>query len=192
MKKMWISKNSGTTMNKHLLSEALEYKDMVGIVKPTVHIDEFASKMGDDADIIVVSFFVRNQQAARDLVDWFEKGYDWVLDADRSPGEISPGRYLVYVEMRRRSTAGRRLATMLDDLTTLTEHAADTWVMTYNGKDLPFSEANFDRVVPLSPRQYREQRDSNLNEMRVAAGIEPRITLDITPETRALQAAAGI
>ncbi len=191
---MWTSKNSETTMTKlkPLLFEALEYKDMIGMIKPTVHIDEFASKMGDDADIIVASFYVRSDQAARDLVNWFEKGYDWVLDADRSPGEIRPGRYLVYVEMRRRSTAGQRLATMLDDLTTLTEHAGDTWTLTYEGKDLPFSEANFDRVVPRSPKQYREQREENLNEMRVAAGLDPHITLEITPETRALQAAAGI
>ena len=46
------------------LSEALEYKDMVGMVKPTVHIDEFSSKMGDDEDIIVVSFLVRSEAAA--------------------------------------------------------------------------------------------------------------------------------
>jgi len=58
---------------------------MVGMMKPTIHVDEFASKLGDDDDIIVVSFFVRSLQAAKDLVTWFEKGYEWVLDADRSP-----------------------------------------------------------------------------------------------------------
>ena len=69
------------------LCEALNYKDMEGMIKPTVHVDEFASKMGDDDDIIVLSFFVRSKEAARDLVSWFEKGYDWVMDADTSPGE---------------------------------------------------------------------------------------------------------
>jgi hypothetical protein len=53
------------------LSEALEYKDLDGMMKPRVHIDEFASKMGDDADIIVISFFVRDQQASKDLINWF-------------------------------------------------------------------------------------------------------------------------
>ena len=51
------------------------------MLKPTIHVDEFASKMGDDDDIIVVSFFVRSQQAAEDLMNWFEKatnGY-WML-----------------------------------------------------------------------------------------------------------------
>jgi hypothetical protein len=77
------------------LFEGLEYKDLVGMMKPTMHIDEFSSKMGDDDDIIVVSFFVRSKAAAADLMTWFEKGYDWVLDADVSPGEIKPGRFLV-------------------------------------------------------------------------------------------------
>ena len=113
------------------LCEALEYKDMVGMIKPTLHVDEFASKMGDDDDIIVVSFFVRSQQAARDLMNWFEKGYDWVMDADVSPGEISPGRYLVYIELRRRSSAGAKLADAVQDLETLTELAPADWTMHY-------------------------------------------------------------
>jgi hypothetical protein len=86
-----------------LLSEALKYKDLDGMMKPTIHVDEFASKMGDDDDIVVLSFFVRSKEAANDLISWFEKGYDFVMDADCSPGEISPGRFLVYVELRRRT-----------------------------------------------------------------------------------------
>jgi hypothetical protein len=61
---------------------------MEGLLKPTVHVDEFSSKMGDDDDVVVVSFFVRYAQAAKDLMMWFEKGYVFVLDAVRSPGEI--------------------------------------------------------------------------------------------------------
>ena len=106
------------------LSEGLQYRDLDGLMKPTVHVDEFSSKMGDDADIIVLSFFVRDKAAAKDLVSWFEKGYDFVLDADRSPGEIKPNRYLVYVEMRRRSAAPGNIDEMLSDLETLTEHEA--------------------------------------------------------------------
>ena len=57
-------------MNK--LYEGLGYKDLEGMMKPTIHIDEFSSKMGDDDEIVVASFFVRDQQAAKDLVNWFE------------------------------------------------------------------------------------------------------------------------
>jgi hypothetical protein len=91
------------------LFESLDYKELEGLMKPTVHVDEFSSKMGDDDDIIVVSFFLRDARAAKDLMSWFEKGYDFVIDADRSPGEIKPNRYLVYVEIRRRRTVVKRL-----------------------------------------------------------------------------------
>lgn len=175
-----------------LLSEALSYRDMEGMIKPTVHVDEFASKMGDDDDILVLSFFVRNEMAARDLVDWFEKGYDWVLDADRSPGEIRPGRYLVFVEMRRRSSAGAWTEQMLQDLDTLTELKLDDWSMTYRDSTVPFSRDNFERMVPRSPREYRERREQDLNEMRVQAGLDTVPIFELTPETRRLQSAAGI
>jgi hypothetical protein len=175
-----------------LLNEALEFKDMVGMMKPTIHVDEFASKMGDDDDIIVVSFFVRSLEAANDLVNWFEKGYDWVLDSDRSPGELNPGRYLVYVELRRRSTAGIKIADLLDDLSTLTEFESDDWLMHYEGKTYPFSKEEFDKLVPLSPKEYRKRKEKDLNEMRTAAGLDPQQIFEREPDIRQLQSAAGI
>ena len=174
------------------LHEALEYKDMVGMIKPTVHVDEFASKMGDDDDIIVVSFFVRSKQAARDLMNWFEKGYDWVLDADVSPGEIRPGRFLVYLEMRRRSSAGRNLATAIDDLTTLTELKPEEWTMHYEGRSIPFDQETFDRTVPVTPKDYRAAKEPELNAIREAAGLDTVDVYDREPDIRSLQSAAGI
>jgi hypothetical protein len=175
------------------LFESLDYKDLDGMLKPTIHVDEFSSKMGDDDDIIVISFFVRNEQAAKDLMMWFEKGYDFVLDADRSPGEIKPGRYLVYVEMRRRSTAGANVEMLLGDLNTLTEFDVDDWTMHYKGKEIPFSRDEFDKVVPLTPKDYRAKNEKDLNEVRVAAGIPTKpIYEKDDPTIRALQNAAGI
>jgi hypothetical protein len=175
------------------LFEALEYKDMEGMMKPTIHVDEFASKMGDDDDVIVVSFFVRSKQAADDLVSWFEKGYDWVLDADTSPGEIKPGRFLVYIEIRRRSSAGQYIETALDDLNTLTEWENSTdWTMHYEGQDVPYSREEFERLVPLSPKEYRKRKETEINEMRVAAGMLPKQIYERERDIRQLQSAAGI
>jgi len=176
------------------LFESLGFKDFEGLLKPTIHVDEFSSKMGDDDDIIVLSFFVRDPQAAKDLMNWFEKGYDFVLDADKSPGEIKPNRYLVYVEIRRRSNAGNNVETLLNDLNTLTEFEnAGAWTMHYKGKSIPFSRDTFDATVPLTPKQYRDRYEKDLNEVRIAAGMPVVTTYD--PKDRALQAiqsAAGI
>jgi hypothetical protein len=175
------------------LFESLSYKDLDGLMKPTIHVDEFSSKMGDDDDIIVLSFFVRDNSAAKDLMNWFEKGYDFVVDADRSPGEIKPNRYLVYVEIRRRSTAGGNVEILLNDLNTLTEFDVDDWTMHYRGKEVPFSRDEFDKLVPLSPRAYREKYEKDLNEMRTASGLPPVVNYDKKDRAlQAIQSAAGI
>jgi hypothetical protein len=183
--------------NKHSnsqLFESLGFKDLEGLVKPTIHVDEFSSKMGDDDDIVVISFFVRDAQAAKDLMMWFEKGYDFVLDADRSPGEIKPGRYLVYVEIRRRSTAGGHVETLLNDLNTLTEFEdSSAWTMHYRNKDIPFSRDTFDSTVPLTPRAYRDRYEQDLNEMRTAAGLPVVTTYNRQDRAlQSIQSAAGI
>ena len=178
-------------MFRHLL-EGLQYKDLEGIMKSTVHIDEFASKMGDDDDIVVVSFFVRDLQAAKDLVGWFEKGYDFVLDADRSPGEIKPSRYLVYVELRRRPNVAKQVGTLIEDLGTLTEFDDKDWTMRYDGKTQPWSVEAMSKTVPMTPADYRATHEDDLNSVRTAAGIEPQKVHKPTPETLALQSAAGI
>ena len=183
--------------NKHSnnplrLSESLAFKDLEGMLKPTIHVDEFSSKMGDDDDIIVISFFVRDPQAAKDLMSWFEKGYDFVIDADKSPGEIKPNRYLVYLEIRRRSTAGGNVEMLLDDLGTLTEFKQDDWTMHYRDKSYPFSRDTFDNIVPLSPKEYRKKFESEMNEMRVAAGLETKQIYERDNVLKTLQSAAGI
>ena len=179
--------------NSNQLFESLGYKELEGLLKPTIHVDEFSSKMGDDDDIIVVSFFVRDPQAAKDLMNWFEKGYDFVIDADKSPGEIKPNRYLVYVEIRRRSTAGAQVETLIDDLGTLTEFDSDDWTMHYKGKEIPFSRDTFDSTVPTSPRAYRERYDKDLNEVRTSAGLPVKTIYEKNdPELQSIQSAAGI
>ena len=180
--------------NPFQLSENLNFKDFEGLIKPTIHVDEFSSKMGDDDDIIVVSFFVRDPSAAKDLMSWFEKGYDFVLDADKSPGEIKPNRYLVFIEIRRRSAAGAQVEEMLNDLNTLTEfESAEDWTMHYKNKEIPFSRDAFDATVPLSPKAYRDRYEKDLNEVREAAGLPVVSTYDKRDRAlKSIQSAAGI
>jgi len=65
--------------------------------------------------------------------------------------------------------------------------------MHYQDKEYPFSRESFERVVPLSPRAYREQHDQDLNEMRVAAGLPVVVSYDETdPLIQSIQSAAGI
>ena len=180
------------TSNNPQLSEGLQFRDLEGMMKSTIHVDEFSSKMGDDEDIIVLSFFVRDRQAAKDLVSWFEKGYDFVLDADRSPGEIKPNRFLVYVEIRRRRAAARNTAELIDDLGTLTEFSPEDWTIHFDGRQEPFSEDAFAAMIPLTPDDYRKTAESDLNEWREAAGLPVKRIHRTDRSLKDLQDAAGI
>jgi hypothetical protein len=190
--KQKMHNNQFNNQNNRPLLEGLQYKDLEGMMKPTVHVDEFSSKMGDDDDIIVLSFFLRGKASADDLVNWFEKGYDFVLDADTSPGEIKPNRFLVYVEIRRRSSAPKNVAELIDDLGTLTEFEPDDWQKKYKGKTSDWSPEAFAEKVPLSPKEYRERTERDLNEMRVAAGLNVKTTYDRDLAIQSIQSAAGI
>lgn len=175
------------------LFENLEYKALTGMVKPLIMLDEFESKMGAPEDIVTISFYVRDQKAARDLMRWFEGSGPDVLDAETSPGEIKPNRYLVYVEIRRRSNCGKIVARMLEDLESLTEFKTDEWEFEYEDRRVPFSVEAFDQIVPLSPQRWRETHEKELNEWRELAGLEGRRIYDsYCGEVRQMQAAAGI
>jgi len=167
----WGINESKSIVNLH---EGLEHKDMVGLIKPTVHIDEFVSKMGDDDDIATVSFYTRNSKVANDLVEWFEKGYDFVLDADRSPGEIAPNRYLVYVEIKRRSSLPEKIEELISDLETLTEHDPQAWIVKYNDSEMDFDVKYLRERLLLSPSDYRIAKEADLNTMRESAGIKTK------------------
>lgn len=186
-----MSRNKMT--NKHqVLSEGLEYKDLEGLLKPTLHVDEFSANMGDDEDVIVVSFFVRDQQAAKDLVAWFEKGYDFVLDSDRSPGEIRPNRFLVYVEIRRKPVAAQQIHELLDDLSTLCEFNPEDWTVHYDNKTIHWNAETFAELVPMSSSAYKAKYESDLNEIREAAGLPTKKIFKVTNDIRDLQNSAGI
>lgn len=149
----------------------LEYKCLEGMIKPTIHIDEFSSKMGEDDDVSVASFYVTAEQAAKDLVGWFEKGYDFILDADQSPGEIKPNKYLVYVEMKRRSNIGENISTLLQDLSTLCELEPNDWLVRHGRNEFEFTTEAFNKVVATSPKAYRLDKELALNEVRTRAGL---------------------
>jgi len=149
----------------------LEYKDMVDMIKPTVYVDEFKSKVGEDDAYVVLSFYVHNIVVAEDLVKWFETGYTWVIDADRSPGEIEPNRYLVFVEIKRRTQLVEQIKEMLEDFSTLTDLELRDWTITFEGKEFGFDEEVLLKELILSPQSYREIHEIELNEMRLASGL---------------------
>ena len=57
--------------------------------------------MGDDKNIVTLSFTVGDKNPADDLMRFLEGGYSFILDADVTAGEQSDGTYRVFVELER-------------------------------------------------------------------------------------------
>lgn len=176
-------------MNLH---EGLNHKDMVGLIKPRVHIDEFVSKMGSDDDIAVVSFYTKNNKVADDLVNWFEKGYDFILDADRSPGEIKPNRYLVYVEIKRRTALPSQIVEIVTDLASLTEFEKEDWTVYYDGNEMDLNIKYLADRLLLSPLRYRTHKEGELNDIRHSAGLKTKPVYNADADILAIQSQANL
>jgi len=100
-------------MNNQQLNEGLRPLDLKEMVYPTFEVDTYRSKMGEDRDVCVVSFQVKDRAPAKDLMEFIEKGYHFVLDSDISSGENENGEYSVFVELSR----SPRLADHIKEIT---------------------------------------------------------------------------
>jgi len=154
---------------KKKLAEGSYRGDLQRLIEPELHIDQHRSKMGEDDDIIVASFKVRGKEPAHDLVSFLETGYDFILDADASPGEISPGKFLVFFELSRRTTAVDRIYQIVEEVLNLSLQDLDEWKFAYGPPEqrgtrrkvttYPFTKENLKRFIPMSPREYRDSHE---------------------------------
>lgn len=161
-------------MNKKVLKEGLDFHDMKGQIQPKVTVDEYAAKMGKDRDIVTITFITNSKLAANDLVSWLEIGYDFVLDASVSTGEVKPGQWLVFVEMNRRTNVPNRIIEILEDLKTLTDIDLEDYKIEIDNKTYKADEDVLKNVIVTSPYEYKKkvEGDDELNEMRKIANLD--------------------
>lgn len=179
---------------KKIINEGLDYHDLVGQMDPVITVDEYAAHMGKDSEIVTVAFMVHSEAAGNDLADWFERGYDYVLDAEVSDGEVSPGRYLVFVEMNRRSTVPERIIELINDLETLTDLPLKDWTIKIDDEEYEPDEATLKQKITISPHEYRKdvENEEELNEMREIAGIPTKPVHQQDEYIRTIKSMAGL
>lgn len=181
--------------SQHQLNEGLEQGDLKYVIHSELHIDEFKSKLGDDKDVIVVSFKVDNKEPANDLVAFIEKGYDWVLDADVSSGEMDDGSYIVFIEIDREPEAVDNLVELISDLENLTEYKQSDWrVRYYKGRsEKKFSREALEELIPLTSEDYEAQYGKGaIDDLKTAAGLPVDTKAPKNDYTESLRNMAGI
>ena len=91
-------------MRYEVIAEGLFANDLVGLVLPTISINEFEPKVEKTA--IVLAFFVKNKEAAEDLSVFLEKSaIENIFDAEVSAAPDEDGNYLVFIEVSHKITA---------------------------------------------------------------------------------------
>jgi hypothetical protein len=178
------------------ITETVGKGDLKRLVHDEIHVDQFKSKMGRDEDIVVISFKVKDKEPALDLVDFIEKGYQWVLDADVSAGEKDDGSYIVFVEVERGDEVPEQLLQMLKDLENLTELSLDDWRWRYAKQltDHIISEEEFREYIPLTPEAYLERTrpTKELDKLKAVSGVPVNTRAPVNDLTESLRIAAGI
>jgi len=179
----------------HNLFEGLEMGDLKRLVHTELHVDEFKSKLGDDCDVIVLSFKVDNKEPANDLVNFLEKGYDWVLDADVSAGEMDDGSYIVFLELDRTPEAADRIMSIMEDLMNLTDQKIEDWRVRYykSHKETHLSLEALHDLIPSTPEAYeRAYGQESIDQLKTAAGVKVDTKAPKNDYTESLRSLAGI
>lgn len=133
---------------------ALRANDLRDLVKPIFEVDSYQSKMGNDKDVVVVSFTVNEKEPAKDLVQFCEMGYDFILDADVTPGELDDGTYKVFVEIQRSKNIGEQIMELLDGVKKLTGHDDFRFRYYKSFKSLPADQNSLSENIPLDANAY--------------------------------------
>ena len=166
--------------------------DMEDQVLPLLGIDQYKSSVGGDDDIITLNFVVKDKAVGDDLAEWFERGYDWVVDAEPSPGEVTSGKFFVFVEISRRSKSPEQIMEMIEDLETLTGLKPSEWKFKIGEETEPASANFIKKNIQLSPHDYRMAHEEPLNEWRQIAGIQTTSTYNDDEDMKAMKRRAGI
>lgn len=146
---------------------SLREGDLKDLVDNIFEVDAYQSKMGDDKNIVTLSFNVVEKQPAEDLASFLEKGYNFILDADVTSGEQSDGRYKVFVELQRNREVHDNIVEMLSGVSNLTN--IDEFKFRYY-KDFRSKNASVDEMInsiPSDPDGYVVlANESNLNNFK--------------------------
>jgi hypothetical protein len=142
--------------NKQIVEEGLRANDLKDLVYPIFEVDTFRSKMGEDKDVVVVTFQSKDRYPARDVMEFIERGYPFVLDADISAGENEEGEYSIFVEMERSSKTAEHIMELTFGMSKLT--GIDDWKFKYykDKKTLSATTENLKSKIPSSGKIYEQ------------------------------------
>jgi len=147
---------------------SLREGDLRDMMDNVFEIDSFSSKMGADKDIVTLSFSLKEKAPADDLMNFLERGYGFILDADVTSGEQSDGTYKVFVELARDNNVHENIMEIVDGVKNLSEVENFKFRYYKNWRSQDLSQETLEELVPNNPDNYglkvEESRMSSYKE----------------------------
>jgi len=141
--------------------------DLKDLVYDVFEIDSYASKMGEDKNIVTLSFSVKDRAPADDLVKFLEGGYSFILDSDVTAGEQQDGTYKVFVELERNRQSNENIYEIIDGVSKLTEIEKFRFRYYKNFRSHDTSMDSLNEFVPTDPDNYGiKVNESNLDNYK--------------------------
>lgn len=134
---------------------SIQNNDLIDLIKSTFSVDQYKSKIGDDKNVVVLAFEVKDADPAKDLSQFIETGHD-CIDVDVSPGPDKDGNYKVFVELERNSKLFDSIDNILKDITRIDE-SANSFMFNAYKSDMPsnWNRQNFETSVYSSSYDYQ-------------------------------------
>ncbi len=142
-------------MTESVINEGLRPLDLKEMIHNVFEVDTYKSKMGEDQDVCVLSFKVKDRGPARDLMEFIEKGYSFVLDSDVSSGENDQGEYWVFVELPRTPRISENIKDIVYGVKRLT--GLEEFKFKYHKKEgiYEVSTESLKSKIPSTPTEYQ-------------------------------------
>lgn len=145
----------------------LRQGDLHDLVYHIIEIDSYKSKMGSDKEIVTISFSTKTQESADDLMSFVERGYEFVLDADATPGEQQDGTYKVFVELERNKNVPGQILEIIDGIKNLSNLETVRFRYYKNWKSFPVNDSTLKEMIPLDSSDYDiKVNESNLENYK--------------------------
>lgn len=141
----------------------LKAGDLTDLVSEIISIDEYESKLDDDA--IVVALFCKFKEPANDLNKFIQKVGKDVIDTDVSPSVTESGDFVVFIEMYRNEHFITDLTYLMKYISELTDN--DEWFFTCYKHDKVYelNEENLENTVRLEDRETSDIAEFFSNSM---------------------------
>ena len=145
----------------------LRHGDLKDLVYDVFEIDSYASKMGEDKNIVTLSFSVKDRAPADDLVKFLEGGYSFILDSDVTSGEQADGTYKVFVELERDNKSNDNIMEIIGGIGKLSEIEKFRFRYYKNFRSHNVSIESLNEFVPTDPDNYGiKVNESNLDNYK--------------------------